>query len=358
METGLFVMPSHPPEKSLHDGIQWDLQMIRWAEDYDFAEAWIGEHFFDPWQPCPAPDLMIAQALMQTSRIRLGAGCHLLPCHHPLSLAYRISYLDHMAKGRLNFGMGAGTGPGEMKGFDMAEFPGQNREKMEEALEVIRKAWDPDHQLDHDGKYWKVRPGPPGPMNNPHLYPYQKPHPPMAIAGFSAQSPSLQLAGEHGYWPMSFDVSETAMIANWASVEEGAKKSGRTPNRKDWRIVRSILVADTDEEARNAAANGYFGRYWTEFAGATMKRFGLMDHYKNRPGMTDDEVDPAFMAEHIWLCGSPETVAKGIERLHEKTGGFGSILMLGMDYEEQPELWRRSMELMGKDVIPRLRHLN
>lgn len=357
METGLFVMPSHPPERSLVDGAEWDLQTIRWAEEYGFAEAWIGEHFFDPWQPCPAPDLLIAQALLQTSRIRLGAGCHLLPCHHPLSLAYRVSYLDHLSRGRLNFGMGAGTGPGEMRGFDMNAYPGQNREKMKEALEIILEAWDPDRPVEYDGKYWKIRSGERGPMNTPHLYPYQKPHPPMAIAGFTAHSPSLALAGEYGYWPMSFDVHAEGLLENWKSVEEGAAKTGRTPDRKEWRIVRSIMVADTDQEARDAAADGYFGRYWTDFASQSLKRFGLLKHFKTDPDMSDDDVTPAHMAEHGWLCGSPETVASGIEEMYEKTGGFGSMLMLGMDYTEQPELWRRSMELMGTEVIPRLKHL-
>ena len=43
MDYGLFTMPSHPPERSLFDGQQWDLQVLRWADELGF-EAWIGEH--------------------------------------------------------------------------------------------------------------------------------------------------------------------------------------------------------------------------------------------------------------------------------------------------------------------------
>src|SRR5579875_1651796 len=70
MQYGLFTMPSHPPERPLYDGHRWDLQTLRWADELGFAEAWIGEHHTAPWEPHPAPDLLIAQALLQTQQIR------------------------------------------------------------------------------------------------------------------------------------------------------------------------------------------------------------------------------------------------------------------------------------------------
>jgi alkanesulfonate monooxygenase SsuD/methylene tetrahydromethanopterin reductase-like flavin-dependent oxidoreductase (luciferase family) len=49
MDYGLFTMPSHPPERNLYDGHQWDLQQLRWADELGFSEAWIGEHHTAPW---------------------------------------------------------------------------------------------------------------------------------------------------------------------------------------------------------------------------------------------------------------------------------------------------------------------
>jgi len=57
MEIGYFTMPSHPPERSLYDVQQWDLQVLRWADELGFSEAWIGEHHTAPWEPNPTPDL-------------------------------------------------------------------------------------------------------------------------------------------------------------------------------------------------------------------------------------------------------------------------------------------------------------
>ncbi len=98
MDYGFFTMPSHPPERGLKAGQDWDLQVLRWCDELGFSEAWIGEHHTAPWEPNPAPDLLLAQAMLQTSRIRLGPGGFLLPYHHPAELANRVAMLDHLSE--------------------------------------------------------------------------------------------------------------------------------------------------------------------------------------------------------------------------------------------------------------------
>ena len=87
MDFGYFAMPSHPPERGLKAGHDWDLQTLRWLDELGYTEAWIGEHYTAPWEPHPSPDLLIAQALLQTKRLRIGPGGFLLPYHHPAELA-------------------------------------------------------------------------------------------------------------------------------------------------------------------------------------------------------------------------------------------------------------------------------
>src|SRR5260370_24092451 len=67
MDYGLFTMPSHPPERALYDGHQWDLQQLRWADELGFSEAWIGEHPTAPLEPHPSPDLLVAQEIGRAS---------------------------------------------------------------------------------------------------------------------------------------------------------------------------------------------------------------------------------------------------------------------------------------------------
>ena len=98
MEIGIFLMPAHPPERSLFDATQWDLDIIELADQLGYVEAWVGEHFTVPWGPICAPDLLLAQALMRTKSIKLAPGAHFLPYHHPVELAHRVAYFDHLAR--------------------------------------------------------------------------------------------------------------------------------------------------------------------------------------------------------------------------------------------------------------------
>ena len=148
MEFGYFTMPSHPPERGLKDGHDWDLQTMRWLDELGYTEAWIGEHHTAPWEPHPAPDLLIAQALLQTKRLRIGPGGFLLPYHHPAELANRVAMLDHLSGGRLNFGIAASGLPSDWAMFHVDGMTGANREMTREALDIILKMWTQDGPWD------------------------------------------------------------------------------------------------------------------------------------------------------------------------------------------------------------------
>ena len=137
MRYGMFMMPSHPPERELFQAHQWDWDCLCLADDLGYDEAWIGEHFTSPWEPIPAPDIMIAQALMRTKNIKLATGVHLLPYHHPAELAHRVAYLDHLAQGRFMFGIGSGGLPSDYTLFDVDGNAGEHREMTRESLDII-----------------------------------------------------------------------------------------------------------------------------------------------------------------------------------------------------------------------------
>jgi alkanesulfonate monooxygenase SsuD/methylene tetrahydromethanopterin reductase-like flavin-dependent oxidoreductase (luciferase family) len=197
MDYGLFTMPSHPPERSLYAGHQWDLQTLRWADELGFSEAWIGEHHTAPWEPHPAPDLLVSQALLQTTRMRIGPGGFLMPYHHPAELANRVAMLDHLAQGRLNFGVAASGLPSDWAMFNVDGNSGQHREMTREALEIVLRLWSDEAEFDHKGKYWHVtKTGTMLDTLRPHIKPLQRPHPPIGVAGVSKGSDTLKLAGE------------------------------------------------------------------------------------------------------------------------------------------------------------------
>jgi alkanesulfonate monooxygenase SsuD/methylene tetrahydromethanopterin reductase-like flavin-dependent oxidoreductase (luciferase family) len=73
--------------------------------------------------------------------------------------------------------------------------------------------------------------------------------------------------------------------------------------------------------------------------------------------VADSDVTPEYCAEHNWLVGSPSTVAEKLEAVYDEVGGFGTLLLFGFDYAENPEAWHNSMGLLMNEVLPKVRHL-
>ena len=199
---------------------------------------------------------------MKTERIKLATGAHLLPFHHPAELAHRVAYVDQLAQGRFMFGIGASGLPTDWALFDVDGAAGQHRDMTRESLEIILKIWEDKGPFEYKGKYWNIQ------VTDTlrfFLTPFQKPHPPIGVASLSYRSPTLVLAGEKGYIPLSLAFNTDYVRSHWEAIEEGALRTGRTPSRKDWRIVRDVYIADTDEQARDQAVNGITGRVWNDY---------------------------------------------------------------------------------------------
>ncbi|MEM8678289.1 MAG: LLM class flavin-dependent oxidoreductase [Planctomycetota bacterium] len=354
MKLGSLLMPSHPPERTVRQGQLADLEELERLDRLGFDEAWIGEHFTATWEPCPAPDLLIAQGLARTKRIRLGPLGHLLPYHHPIELAHRVAYLDHMAEGRYQLGVGISALPSDHGLFGIDSSGGRNRRMTFEGIEMMLRLWKEGPQ-DFNGEFWSMGEGKSDlPGLGYHLKPLQEPHPPIAIAGLTPGSANHKLAGEQGFLPVSLSVSpDTSVTAkHWDAVVEGAARRGRTPDRGQWRIIRDVYVAPTDEEARQLAIEGMMGRCWREFLLPIYLGLGLGPFLKRDPGMADDEIDLEYLADHLWLVGSPARVAQQIDTLQSETGGFGYLLMVSYDAVDERETWERSQRLLAQEVLP------
>ncbi len=358
MKYGLFMMPSHPPERNIYDAHQWDVDYLTLCDTLGYDEAWIGEHFTSPWEPIPAPDLMIAQALMRTKRIKLGTGVHLLPYHHPAELAHRIAYLDHLAQGRFLLGIGASGLPSDWALFNVDGFNGEHRDMTRESLDIMLKIWQGEGPLEYRGKFWNVNLtdtmyG----LLHRFLTPLQKPHPPIGVAAASYNSPTLRIAGERGYLPLSLAFNIDYINSQWAAVLEGAQKTGRTASRRDWRLVRDVYIAETDEAAREQALNGMLARAWREYLIPLFKELTFLASMKMDPDMPDEALTPEYMVDHVWLVGSPETVTNKLRKMYHDVGGFGCLLVLVYDHWQNQQGWETSTRLLAEEVMPRVADL-
>src|SRR5215510_2995496 len=234
MQFGLFMMPLHPPHRAFADGYDRDVGQIVLADQLGFREAWVGEHLTERWENAPAPDLVLAQCLALTKHIMLGTGVTLLALHNPVYLAHRLAMLDHMARGRFQWGIGGGAIPTDLALFGLDPMdPAAVRARSAEVLDVVLKLWAAQEPFSYHGKFFDIETPPFDPVKDRGYYmkPYQQPHPPIAVAASTPESGSMRMAGERGFIPMTSSLlARTYLRDHWRLVEDGAQKSGRKPD--------------------------------------------------------------------------------------------------------------------------------
>ena len=237
---------------------------------------------------------------METERIRLGPGSHSLPFHHPAGLAHRVAYLDHLSKGRLNFGIGASGTPGDLHMFGVDGSSGENRKMMWESIDAILRLWSDDEPYDWTGEYWTVnKPKPIGEISAFHVKPYQSPHMPIAVTGVSPSSSTLKTAGERGFWLLSIAFSDAYLSGHWETYAEGAESKGLEPNRSDWGIVREVFVAETDEEAVQLCLQGGVGEFLEGYWLPVLAQVGNLAMYKDDPDQPDSDITVEYSTSEM-----------------------------------------------------------
>ena len=222
MQVGLFTMPLHPPGSNFTQTLKADLAQIVALDELGYSEAWIGEHYTSQWENIPSPELFIAQALAMTKSIRLGTGVSCMPNHNPFVLAMRIAQLDHMAEGRFNWGVGTGSFPGDMQVFGYwGENPAvDNAAYTRAALDTVLQLWDDPKPGLYENDWWSFTiPEPEDDIGlRHHMRPYQRPHPPIGVAGVSPHSSTLKMAGSRGWIPMSINLIPPKLLkTHWVA---------------------------------------------------------------------------------------------------------------------------------------------
>src|SRR5882724_7967512 len=182
LRLGMFVMPIHDPGKPLARCIDEDLELAVACERLGFDEFWVGEHHTSTLENIVMPEIFIAKALAMTSTMRFGPAPVCLQYHHPVHVANRLAFLDHLAHGRLNVCFGPGAIPTDMEVYGVD--PKQSGARVSESIEAILKIWTSDPPYEFQGEFWnfslKRNLDPEMGLGALHK-PLQKPYPPIAV---------------------------------------------------------------------------------------------------------------------------------------------------------------------------------
>lgn len=149
MKLSIVDLGTVAPGTTESDALADALETARHADAAGFHRLWFAEHHLSRSGASHHPELLIAAAAMQTSRIRLGSGAVLMNHYSPFKVAEMFSQLEAMAPGRIDLGMGRATaGPV----IDMAlqqnrEHPAQvdHQQQVLETLAWLYGAFPEDH---------------------------------------------------------------------------------------------------------------------------------------------------------------------------------------------------------------------
>jgi alkanesulfonate monooxygenase SsuD/methylene tetrahydromethanopterin reductase-like flavin-dependent oxidoreductase (luciferase family) len=170
---------------------QETIEQIVHGDTLGFDCAWLAElHFFKAFSIMASPLIVATAVAQRTKNIRLGIAVNLLPLYHPLRGAEDGATVDILSNGRLEFGVGRGAIPIHFAGFNVSRE--ESRERFEESLAVIQKAWTTE-SFSHQGKHYQI------PETSIVPKPLQKPHPPIRIA---ANSPDTAVFAGKAHYPI------------------------------------------------------------------------------------------------------------------------------------------------------------
>ncbi|HJP65203.1 MAG TPA: LLM class flavin-dependent oxidoreductase, partial [Actinomycetota bacterium] len=212
MEFGLFIQGHVPRRKSAedpgyeHTSFLNDIALAQEADRAGFKYIWLSEHhFLEEYSHLSASEVFLGYLAAATERIHIGSAIFNIspPVNHPVRVAERVAMLDHLSKGRFEFGMGRGAGALEVTGFGI-ENTDDTKPMFEEVVKEFPKMWR-ETEYSFDGQYFQV------PARNILPKPYKKPHPPMWQA--CGNPPTYELAGRKGLGAIGFNFSAAKAMA-------------------------------------------------------------------------------------------------------------------------------------------------
>lgn len=336
---GVFLAPFHPSGQNPTAALHRDVALIQHLDDLGYDEVWIGEHHSAGFEIISSPEIFIAHAAAKTSRIRLGTGVVSVPYHNPYMIAQRMVLLDHLTRGRAMLGVGPGSLPTDAAMIGLE--PECLRDRLEEGMEVIMDLLA-DKPVTRKSEWFTLE------SARLHLLPYS--HPSLEVAVAAVASPSgPRIAGKYGIGLLSIGATMAAgfdaLALHWDVMEEQAAAHGTAVDRRKWRLVGPMHVAETREQAERDMEHGMadWFRYFQHIAafphlGVQGNEVGEMIRWIREGG--------------FGVIGTPDDAAEQIQRLLDQSKGFGTYLFLGHEWAS-PEATRRSYDLFARYVMPR-----
>jgi alkanesulfonate monooxygenase SsuD/methylene tetrahydromethanopterin reductase-like flavin-dependent oxidoreductase (luciferase family) len=356
VKLGYFTMPLHPVGRDWRETLEEDREAVLLAERLGFEEAFIGEHLTDLAETITSCLIFIATLARDTRRIKLGSGTVNLANRHPALTAAEIAMVDTLLQGRFILGIGPG---GLRSDAEITESLDADRNALlVESIEHMIALWTQEPPYRLQGSKWRLtteRTWIPDLGQGAMLRPFQRPHPPIVVTAIMPDSNGIAAAAARGWTPISANfVHPWVVKTHWPKYVEGCGRAGREAKGDDWRVAKSIFVADDEATVRRMTRDpgNPFAYYFRNLLrkGQALRGVTL---FKHEPAVPDAAVTDEYLTSHLLISGTANEVADRLAAFREYVGPFGRLLYVGHDWAD-PGAMRRSMELMAEKVLPQL----
>ena len=359
MKLGMFMMPVHPLHRNHTETLKEDREAVILADKLGFHDVFIGEHLTDQAENITNSLLFLATLIHSTKTIKLASGTCNLSQLHPVLVAAQAAMFDHLAEGRFILGVSPGALVSDAEALGILQ---EDRNRMfAEAIDVILAIWEREapYDIEFPGNRFRVTTRKTMDLSygvGVMPKPFQKPRPEIVGTVVAPFSKGVVAMGERDFHPLSANFLLPHWLkTHWANYAEGKKKVGITENPAEWRVARTVFVADDDKVAasygRHDAASPY--RFYYKQLQTKLTKAGRHAVFKERMDQPDEEITYEFVLDRLCLYGTVNKVVDQILALREQVGDFGELVYAGMDWVDR-KLGQRSMELMATEVMPRV----
>jgi alkanesulfonate monooxygenase SsuD/methylene tetrahydromethanopterin reductase-like flavin-dependent oxidoreductase (luciferase family) len=188
------------------------------------------------------------------------------------------------------------------------------------------------------------------------LKPYQRPHPRIVGTAVAPFSQGVTEMAKRGWQPISANFLLPEWVkTHWPKYVEGRTAVGAQADPAEWRVAKSIFVADDDKVAQRygRTSEGPYHFYFKQLVRKLVGFSGRSNLFKLDQGQPDSEITPDYVTNKLVIAGTVNSVVDQLLAFREQVGDFGTLLYACHDWVD-PQLGRRSMELMAQEVMPRL----
>jgi alkanesulfonate monooxygenase SsuD/methylene tetrahydromethanopterin reductase-like flavin-dependent oxidoreductase (luciferase family) len=303
----------------------------------------VEHHFLEEYSHSSAPEVFLGAASQRTSRIRLGHGIVQLTTNHPARVAERVSTLDLLSHGRVEFGMGEGSSVTELHPFDR-RFR-DKREVWEDAVRCVMPMFT-NEGWEYHGTHFDF------PLRNVVPKPLQKPHPPLWVA--CSQLETIEMAGRRGIGALGFQFVSADAARAWVNAYYNAFTKRREllaeyqPN-PNIAIVSQFMCAPTDREAQAMADGSSFFQFALRFYNTNGPvvpgTLSLWDEYQAWKATPQGQAQ-----QHGGLIGSPDTIRERLRRFAQSN--VDQVILLNQAGRNRHADIMSSLQLFADEVMP------